>query len=375
MSLRPLLSALGLTAAAALGCASPTDESPTDESALSEPREFDFDVRSRLERAGELDERNSYWAARLAAISYEHDTDASLQTGLRAAGVPFEEAFVFHASEGDSKNPLARHSGTSGIYVRASGAGFLVFRGSEDGKTNDAITDAVALQVEARYSLTRASAGQVHLGFHTALDSVWKPLREELVRRHGDRRLPLYVMGHSLGGAIATLAVHQLLFDECLNSTMARIDVAGLCEQNYVPVAALYTFGSPRTGNQEFVEMMVARAKETGTKFFRFVNVGDQVSMLPRYAPVAVVEPFRHLGEAGDEKAFAVLLHKDGQVTFRPTVGCDADGRLAQCDLSLWTGLEGVAGGTPPWHVEHSRSIYLERLRATVMRAGTSPAK
>lgn len=359
----PLL--VGLTLGSAACSSASTEDVEADEGALAnDPERFAFDPASAKERAGDVDERNAYWAAKLSVVSYDHDTDASLQAALRSLSVPFEEAFVFHASETDAKNPVGRFTGTSGIYVRTRSAGFLVFRGSEDGRYNDAITDASVLQVPARLAVNEATEGKVHLGFHTALHSVWAPLREKIKRRHGDGRLPLYVMGHSLGGAVGTLAVHQLLFDECLNSTLARLDFFDFCKDSYVPVRALYTFGSPRTGNEKFVDMLTRRARETGTKIFRFVNEGDQVSMLPRYAPLAVVEPFRHLGVDGDEKPFAILLEKNGGFSIKPREGCKENPRLVQCDLSLWDGLGGVVGGAPPWKVEHSRKIYLAKMTA-----------
>jgi hypothetical protein len=366
-----LASLLALVVPGALGCSSSTSEDETTEGELGEgSRPYNFNPRSALESRGEVDENNAYWAAKLSAVSYEAEDNAGLERLLRDLHVPFEEAIVFHADESQAKNPLGRYTGTSGMYVRTRDAGFLVFRGSEDGKYNDAITDMAVMQVEARLSLNRASAGKVHAGFHVALHSVWQGVREKLIRRHGTNqqrgRLPLYIMGHSLGGALGTLAMHQLLFDKCLNSDFARIDLLSTCDDTYVPVKALYTFGSPRTGNEEFTTMLVGRAKETGTKVFRFVNEGDQVSMLPRYAPVAVVEPFRHVGDKGDETQLAILLLKDGHMEARPRNRCEANEKLVQCDISLWEGLGGVTSGRPPWKIEHSRNIYLEKLRAKV---------
>lgn len=362
-------SLLAVLAPTMVACSNAASEEEVDEGALENvTSEFAFDPNSSAERAGAIDDRNAYWAAKLSVVSYEHETEASLQTALRELRVPFEEAIVFHASETDAKNPLGQFTGTSGIYVRTRTAGFLVFRGSEDGKHNDVITDATVVQIPARIGLNEATEGRVHLGFHTALHSVWEPLREKMKRRHGDGQLPLYVMGHSLGGAVGTLAMHQLLFDECLNSKLARLDVLSRCKKEYVPVKALYTFGSPRTGNEEFMTMLANRTRETGTKVFRFVNEGDQVSMLPRAIPRAIVEPFRHFGLLGDEKTFAILIKKDGSLVANPREGCAENPNLVQCDLSLWDGLGGIAGGTPPWKTQHSRKIYLEKMRAKVTR-------
>lgn len=47
-----------------------------------------------------------------------------------------------------------------------------------------------------------------------------------------------YITGHSLGASLATIAA---------------IDLAWV---NHVPVAAVYNYGSPRTGLQSFVDFM-----------------------------------------------------------------------------------------------------------------------
>jgi hypothetical protein len=351
-----------------VGCASHDDSDDGSEGALSEtePNKFAFRVDSPKERSGEVDPDNAYWALRLSSLAYEVNDEAALRGALEKIGVHAEQAIAFHA--GMSKNPLTNRAviGTDGIYFRTKDAGFLVFRGSEDGKLNDAIADASVLQIEAKITLNRASEGRVHAGFHFALKAVWDQLRPELKTRHQTTGLPLYIMGHSLGGAIGTLAMHQLLFDECLNSTIARVDVLGRCERNYVPVAGLYTFGSPRVGNEKFISMLTDRAQETNTKLFRFVNEGDQVSMLPRYLPVAIVEPYRHLGDNGDERSLAILLERDGKLVPKPQGRCGDNDKLVQCDVSLYEAVNGVVNGKPPWKVEHQRAIYLEKMRAAV---------
>ncbi len=51
-----------------------------------------------------------------------------------------------------------------------------------------------------------------------------------------------------------------------------------------------------------------------------------------------------------------------------PSEGCPASPNLVQCDLGFWDGLAGIVGGTPPWKTQHSRKIYLEKMRAKVTR-------
>lgn len=65
---------------------------------------------------------------------------------------------------------------------------------------------------------------------------------------------PLFITGHSLGGALATVAARDL------------VHKGG--------IAACYTFGSPRVGNDEWTG-------DIKTPIYRLVNAADCVTMLP----------------------------------------------------------------------------------------------
>jgi triacylglycerol lipase len=93
----------------------------------------------------------------------------------------------------------------------------------------------------------------VHRGFARGLQSVWAQVRAA-VSAVGAR--PVWVTGHSLGGALATLAAVRLQRDEG------------------VTPAGTYTFGSPRVGNMDFYR---AYAPIT----YRHVNNEDVVPHVP----------------------------------------------------------------------------------------------
>ncbi len=144
----------------------------------------------------------------------------------------------------------------------------LAFRGTEQ-KVSDWLTDA-------RCSPTVEGETKVHTGFLDALTknvdaegrTVEEVVREILDRpeaRDGQGRpLPLFITGHSLGGALALLTTR-----------LVAPDINGAC----------YTFGAPRVGNYEFFRCVK-------TPVYRVVNSSD---IVPRVPPGAVVMPLTEI--------------------------------------------------------------------------------
>jgi hypothetical protein len=91
------------------------------------------------------------------------------------------------------------------------------------------------------------AGGQVHNGFKLLLTEAWEEIQFQLEKISG----PLFYTGHSLGGALAVLT-------------------ASLKKPE-----AVYTFGSPRIGNSEFVE------KTKHLRIYRVVNPRDIVAGIP----------------------------------------------------------------------------------------------
>ncbi len=122
----------------------------------------------------------------------------------------------------------------------------LAFRGTEK-SPRDWKTDLRARLVPAR---DERKPGLIHEGFQESYHAVEAMIEEELAHFPGE---PLYVTGHSLGGALAVVATRFL-------------DAGNL--------AACYTFGSPRVGD-------LSLAKEFKTPIYRVVNAADAVPRLP----------------------------------------------------------------------------------------------
>ncbi len=87
------------------------------------------------------------------------------------------------------------------------------------------VTDTVVRLVESEHY-----AGRVHHGFASVLRRSWDQV-EEILEQVGDR--PLFLTGHSMGGALAVL-------------TACRLAAAGK------RAVATYTYGSPRVGDALF---------------------------------------------------------------------------------------------------------------------------
>ena len=122
----------------------------------------------------------------------------------------------------------------------------LAFRGTEK-SLQDWKTDLRAKLVPAR---DERKPGLIHQGFQESYYSLEAQIEAELANFPGE---PLYLTGHSLGGALAVVATRFL-------------DAGNL--------AACYTFGSPRVGN-------LALAREFKTPIYRIVNAADAVPRLP----------------------------------------------------------------------------------------------
>lgn len=98
--------------------------------------------------------------------------------------------------------------------------------------------------------------GKIHQGFDRALDEVWTDVLAGLDQL-ADR--PLWITGHSLGGALATLAAAR-----------------------YGKARAVYTYGSPRVGDSDFKHRFQTPA-------YRLVHHNDVVAKVPP-------RPYRHIG-------------------------------------------------------------------------------
>lgn len=128
-------------------------------------------------------------------------------------------------------HPFVRGA-VSGFLTEHQGELVIAFRGTllpEEGRVRAVLAQWLT---HMNYAQTSTPTGRVHEGMWTSLDRAWdrvsSAVREQL--RGGQR---LWLTGHSVGGALATLAAERLL-DEG------------------VEVAGVYTFGAPRVGDPHY---------------------------------------------------------------------------------------------------------------------------
>ena len=137
--------------------------------------------------------------------------------------------------------------GTQAILVSGEGFIVLAFRGTEAMSVRDIKSDVRANKRACE------SGGKMHSGFYVAFENVRSMIEEAInAPPHADK--PLYVTGHSLGGAVATVAAKKLAHPG--------------------GIAACYSFGAPRVGDDDWIA-------EIRTPVYRLVNSADCVTMLP----------------------------------------------------------------------------------------------
>lgn len=129
-----------------------------------------------------------------------------------------------------------------------------------------------------------------HSGFLKAYSSV-KPTLLQLLSDHDGTYDQIWFTGHSLGGAIATLAVADigsLMSDSSNPFAMKSMSASTPSEQKLnVPKASIssYLFGTPRVGNREFanrLDRLQNQPESILQEYYRINTPGDAVPFLPR---------------------------------------------------------------------------------------------
>jgi Lipase (class 3) len=216
-----------------LNPASPTSGfclDPTPENLCFPPKRGDYIYfETPPFRPGELAAVSLSRAADASMLSYARFVKqrmvlADLQGTLAGAGYPtvhpIGNCFVDGANTG------------RGYFASNDNQALLAFRGTEADNNNDKAADA-------EINRTPEAGALVHSGFKRYLDAVWDQVTQCVAGyRANQPNQNICITGHSLGGALATLAFTRL------ND----------------PASSLITFGCPRLGNPSYCNLISTAA-------------------------------------------------------------------------------------------------------------------
>ena len=228
----------------------------------------------------------------------------------------------------------------------------LAFRGTEPKKAADIKADIKALPMEIG---PERSNIKVHSGFYKAFDVVKSQIATDLSSEK-NRNLPLYITGHSLGGALAIIATYCLSNDQ---------------------IAACYTFGGPRVGNLAF-------GQSIKPPIYRIINAADLVPRLPpsfliegltlliRWLPVipyhqkiaAFLDKFRRYRHCGDLRYLSAGKRKESETEGDLPVYSNLQVISNPPQLSRWFWLYRrlIAHGFRAGIADHNIATYVEKL-------------
>ena len=184
---------------------------------------------------------NAWWLSELCRLIYLKDTSE----GVDLHGQASRNEFL--AGVGLAERQFFNGPTTQGALVETVEAGdgafaALVFRGT-NGRLSNWLSnlDMVASKWPG--------GGNVHRGFRNIFMELWDAIAIAIEATEK----PLYYTGHSLGGALATLAA------------------------SLRPPYAVYTFGAPRIGDAEFAQTLAC------VPVFNVFNPKDIVTALPPF--------------------------------------------------------------------------------------------
>jgi triacylglycerol lipase len=211
---------------------------------------------------------NAYWLAQMSKLAYLANKP-DIKRKVKKLG--FDEFDYFKEDE------------TLGFVAANDQTVIVSFRGTSN------LTNWLS---NINLPLTGGPLGKIHEGFALALNLVWRELRQMIADQQDSTDRTLWLTGHSLGGALATLTAARLL-------------------EKAQPVGGLYTYGSPRCGDETFADNFNSALERA----YRVVNRNDLVTRMPPrelgYRHVGTVEYFdADCGLHGDLDGWSLFLRR-----------------------------------------------------------------
>lgn len=278
---------------------------------------------------------------KLAYLPFETDEgEAALRAELDAIGFTLTNAYA---------KPLPRqrfaalmpNRGAEAYLAENEKMAVLVFRGTTDGTDWFTNLNINKKNIFVGYYDGEENYVKVHSGFYKAFEqrrNQIEPDIDTLKNLPEPVKKPIFITGHSLGGAMAQLATAAFTSDR---------------------IAACYTFGSPRAGERSLDQYVKP-------PHYRVTNGWDIVPFVPFY-----VLMYRHIGDT---------RHIDGRQFEKPVLRRRARGLIQQWVIAA-TGLLLSVLLTPfpqswkrkasPAFGDHDIDKYVERLDILVRRRRT----
>ncbi|NEQ96048.1 MAG: lipase family protein [Cyanothece sp. SIO2G6] len=215
-----------------------------------------------------LSPNNAYWMAKLANLVYHKRPDGSPDE---------EKIFSLLQIEDDEFMSVtgASQQSAQGMLVEHDDYFCLAFRGTDE---LDDWLDNLKLFPE------KVLFGEFHRGFWNSVEDIWEELFTRYLELRQQKKRPLFLTGHSKGGAMATITAAKLIHRDW-------------------PFTSLYTFGQPRAMTTATARIFNVEAKE---KTFRFQNNNDLVTRAP-----ARLMGYSHVGTY-------VHISNDGTICLEP---------------------------------------------------------
>jgi len=275
--------------------------------------------------------QNALFLAHAAKACYEGNP--ANDKGLRPFG--FDEMVSFAPDDG-RPFPKALAAGRTGEsargYIGANENAIVVaFRGTDD--VTDWLINLKVMQIEDHGAL-------VHRGFCHALAAVWPRIEAKLQSLLDRRPRKIWMTGHSLGGALATLAALRI----------GRMGIGPF---------ETHTFGQPRVGDRVL-------AAQIPSPFYRFAYYADPVCMAPFSVPRTM--RYKHGGTLKQIDAAGQIVGKDSHVLTRTLSKILSATQVAGDFLN-----NDLKSFLTRRINDHSMSNYIEKIESHLLRLGSFP--
>jgi triacylglycerol lipase len=173
----------------------------------------------------------------------------------------YEQVFTFDAQ------PMCGDRKPFGFITTKDNNIYIVFRGTST--SGEWYSD-----IDARQVNFKSTWGKVHLGFNNIFDSCSSAVTSYINQYSDIKNRNVYITGHSLGGAVATLCAAHLLYE-------------------IFEAPTVYTFASPRVGDSDFRTSFNERVP----LHFRIFNTEDTVPIIPpAVSSIALGGFYEHCG-------------------------------------------------------------------------------